>query len=155
MTLEEAQMVAKVQSVLDGFQEKDGALIPVLQEIQSEFGYISPEAVEAVSAVLSIPESKVYGVATFYSEFRLARPGEHNIKVCMGTSCYLKGGKAILDRLTRKLGIRPGKTSSDGKYRLETVACLGCCSRSPVVVVDELVYGDISPSEADDLIPRS
>jgi NADH:ubiquinone oxidoreductase subunit E len=148
-------MEAKVRSVLEGFQEEEGALIPTLQAIQSEFGYISLEAVEAVSAVLSIPESKVYGVATFYSEFRLARPGEHNIKVCMGTSCYLKGGKTLLDRLTRKLGIRPGMTTPDGKYRLETVACLGCCSRSPVVVVDDAVYGDISPSEADDLISRS
>lgn len=149
---ETTSIEATVRSALDHLEDKEGSLIPLLQAIQSEFGYISREAVEVVSAVLSVSESKVYGVATFYSEFRLSSPGEKNIKVCMGTSCYLKGGGIILDRLSRKLGIRPGSTAPDGRYRLETVACLGCCSRSPVVMVDDILYGNLSPSKAEEML---
>ncbi len=134
--------------------EKEGALIPLLQKAQSSLGYISPEAVEEISEVLEISESEVYGVATFYAEFKLFRPGEHNIKVCMGTSCYLKGGRRLLDHLTRRLGIRSDSTTKDGKFSLETVACLGCCSKSPVMSVDGVIYGDLSLSQADSILSR-
>lgn len=140
------------QRTMEGIVEKDGALIPLLQRAQSDLGYISPEAVEEISEILDISESEVYGVATFYAEFKLFRPGEHNIKVCMGTSCYLRGGRRLLDHLTRRLGIRPGSTTKDGRFSLETVACLGCCSRSPVMSVDGVIYGDLSPSQADSIL---
>lgn len=132
--------------------EKEGSLIPLLQKAQSVQGYISPEAVEEISEALEISENEVYGVATFYAEFKLFRPGEHNIKVCMGTSCYLKGGRRLLDHLVRILDIRPGSTTKDGKFSLETVACLGCCSKSPVMSVDGIIYGDLSPSQADSIL---
>ncbi len=142
----------RLQKALGSLTEKEGALIPLLQRVQSDLGYISPGAVEAIAEALGISESEVYGVATFYAEFKLFRPGEHQVKVCMGTSCYLRGGRRLLDHLTRRLGIRPGSTTKDGKFSLETVACLGCCSRSPVMSVDGVIYGDLSPSKADSIL---
>ncbi len=142
----------KLQRAMNDLGEKEGALIPLLQRVQSDLGYISPEAVEEIAEALDISESEVFGVATFYAEFKLFKPGEHNIKVCMGTSCYLRGGKRLLDHLTRRLGIRPGSTTKDGRFSLETVACLGCCSRSPVMSVDGVIYGDQSPSQADSIL---
>jgi len=139
---------------MNSIAEKEGALIPLLQKAQSSLGYISPEAVEAISEALEISESEVYGVATFYAEFKLFRPGEHNIKVCLGTSCYLKGGRRLLDHLMRRLDVQPGSTTKDGKFSLETVACLGCCSKSPVMSVDGVIYGDLSPSQADSILSR-
>ncbi len=152
MTMRPVRESSDKQEPLKSIAEKEGALIPLLQKAQSSLGYISPEAVEEIAGVLEISESEVYGVATFYAEFKLFRPGEHNIKVCMGTSCYLKGGRRLLDHLTRRLGIRAGSTTKDGKFSLETVACLGCCSKSPVMSVDGVIYGELSPSQADSIL---
>jgi NADH:ubiquinone oxidoreductase subunit E len=141
-----------VRSQFVGFTEKDGALIPLLQRVQSDQGYISPEAVRVIAEELAVSESTVYGVATFYSEFKLIRPGRHHLKVCLGTSCYLRGGQNLLDHLTRKLGIEAGRTTEDGRFSIETVACLGCCSRSPVIAVDNVIYGGVSLDQADSII---
>jgi len=148
----ERAMEEKIERRLKDIQENKGALIPLLQTVQSELGYISPEAVKAASNALGISESEVYGVATFYSEFRLRRPGKHDIKVCLGTSCYLKGGRRLLEHLTKRLCIRSGETTADGKFSLETVACLGCCSRSPVISIDGITYGNVTPSRADSIL---
>lgn len=154
MTMRSARESSDKQTHMNSIAEKEGALIPLLQKAQSSLGYISPEAVEAISEALEISESEVYGVATFYAEFKLFRPGEHNIKVCLGTSCYLKGGRRLLDHLMRRLDVQPGSTTKDGKFSLETVACLGCCSKSPVMSVDGVIYGDLSPSQADSILSR-
>ena len=148
----ERAMEEKIERRLKDIQENKGALIPLLQTVQSELGYISPEAVKAASNALGISESEVYGVATFYSEFRLRMPGKHDIKVCLGTSCYLKGGRRLLEHLTKRLCIRSGETTADGKFSLETVACLGCCSRSPVISIDGITYGNVTPSRADSIL---
>ena len=145
-------MEAKIRALLEELPEKKGALIPLLQGVQSTLGYISQDAVEAIGETLGISESEVYGVATFYSEFRLFEPGEHQVKVCLGTSCYLKGGRELLERLSRSLGIPPGRTTPNGRFSLETVACLGCCSRSPVMAVDGVVYGNLTPLQAEAII---
>jgi NADH-quinone oxidoreductase subunit E len=142
----------RVQEVLKGFSLGKGATIPLLQKVQSELGYISPEAVREVAGILELAESEVYGIATFYSEFRLTKPGRHQIKICMGTSCYLGGGKELLEHMSRELGIPPGKTTQDGEFSLETVACLGCCSKSPVMAVDGKIFGGLSPSAADSIL---
>ncbi|NYT01587.1 MAG: NADH-quinone oxidoreductase subunit NuoE [Methanosarcinales archaeon] len=144
--------VEMVQKALENLDNDRGALIPLLQSVQAELGYISPQAVSAIADALGVAESHVYGAATFYSEFHLNIPGQNCIKVCMGTSCYLSGGPSILERLTRSLGIKPGQTSRDGKFSLERVACLGCCSRSPVIQVNDLVYGNLSPSDVDQIL---
>jgi NADH-quinone oxidoreductase subunit E len=142
----------RVRGLRESLPEKDGALIPLLQRVQCDQGYLSPSAVEAVAEELGISESSVYGVATFYAEFKLLKPGRHHIKVCLGTSCYLRGGKDLLAHLCRRLGIAPGSTSQDGKFSLETVACLGCCSRSPTMAINDVIYGDLSAAEADSIL---
>lgn len=143
---------SEIGEMLHALPEKDGLLIPILQKVQSHFGYISPEAVAEISFLLKIPESEIYGVATFYAEFRLDRPGDHSIKVCLGTSCYLKGGRRLLDHLKRELDPVAGRTTPDGRFSLETVACLGCCSRSPAMSVDNQIFGEVSPSRADAIL---
>jgi len=145
-------MEESTREILEGFSEREGALIPLLQRVQSKLGYISPEAIAAISEVLGLSKSEIYGVATFYAEFRLAKPGCHQIKVCMGTSCYLRGARDLLEHVSRRLAVKPGHTRGDGKFSLETVACLGCCSRSPVMAVDGVTYGDLSPDKADEIL---
>lgn len=144
----------RVSELRKSLPEKEGALIPLLQRVQSDQGFISPEAVKAVAEELGISESIVYGVATFYAEFKLFRPGRHQLKVCLGTSCYLSGGQSLLDHLTRKLEIKPGKTTEDGKFSLETVACLGCCSRSPAMTIDDVIYGGVSTDRIDSILVK-
>jgi len=144
----------RVQEILRGFSLGRGATIPLLQKIQSELGYISPAAIREVAEFLELSESEVYGIATFYSEFKLVKPGRHQVKICMGTSCYLGGGRELLEHMSRKLGIRSGMTSADGEFSLETVACLGCCSKSPVMAVDGVIFGGVSPSTADSILAR-
>lgn len=141
-----------VQEIYKGLHLGNGATIPLLQRVQSQRGYISPEALREIAEAMELSESEVYGIATFYSEFKLAKPGRHQIKICMGTSCYLGGGKELLEHMSRELGIKPGKTTEDEMFSLETVACLGCCSKSPVMAVDGVIYGGLSPSSADRIL---
>jgi NADH:ubiquinone oxidoreductase subunit E len=137
-------------SVLEEFSTRREDLIPILQKVQNEDGFISPEMVKQISRRLRISENEIYGVATFYAQFRFIKPGEHTIHVCTGTACHVKGAKRVLDMLELELGIKPGETTEDGKYSLEAVHCLGCCSLAPVVKVDEDVHGGIETSK----IPR-
>ena len=142
----------RVRELQKSLPERDGALIPLLQRVQSDQGFISPEAIRAVAEELGVSESIVYGVATFYSEFKLFRPGKHHLKVCLGTSCYLSGGTSLINYLSMKLGIKPGKTTRDEKFSLETVACLGCCSRSPAMAIDDVIYGGVTIDQIDSLL---
>ena len=123
------------------------SLIPLLQDIQANFGYVSEEAVEVIAKHLDVSESCIYGVATFYTQFRFTRPGDHMVKVCLGTACHVRGGSQIMDEVNRHLGIEAGQTTSDYKFSLERVACFGSCALSPVVVVDSKVYGRMSPKK--------
>ncbi|VVB68724.1 Thioredoxin-like [2Fe-2S] ferredoxin [uncultured archaeon] len=148
----ETSIEDRVRQLLESLPEKDGALIPLLQRVQSDQGFISHEAVAAVAEELGVSESFVFGVATFYAEFKLVRPGKHHFKVCLGTSCYLRGGQSLLDHISRKLGIESGKTTQDGKFSLETVACLGCCSRSPAMAYDGVIYGGVSSDQIDSML---
>jgi NADH-quinone oxidoreductase subunit E len=127
-------------------RNRDG-LIPLLQDVQAHFGYVSEEAVEAIANHLDVSESCIYGVATFYTQFRFTRPGDHRVKVCLGTACHVRGGSQIMDELNRHLGIEAGQTTADYKFSLERVACFGSCALSPVVVVDSKVYGRMSPKK--------
>jgi NADH-quinone oxidoreductase subunit E len=126
------------------FEGKPADLVPVLQRIQGTDGYLSPGAVRSVSRWLKISENEIYGVATFYAQFRFTQPGKHHIKVCLGTACHVRGGEQMLDVLERRFDIRPGETSADGKYDLERVACLGCCALAPVITIDDRIYSQMS-----------
>ncbi|MGV8074312.1 MAG: NADH-quinone oxidoreductase subunit NuoE [Syntrophobacteraceae bacterium] len=116
-------------------------IIPVLQKIQSVYGYLPQEAIRHMSRWLKISENEIYGVATFYAEFRFTPPGRHHLKVCFGTSCHVKGAEQMLEALKFRFEIKPGETTADGKYDLERVGCLGCCGLAPVVLIDDEVHG--------------
>ena len=135
----------ELRLVLDEFPDaRREHLIPILQAVQGRMGYLSRDAMVEVGRRLSLPVSKVYGVATFYNQFRFQPLGKVHCQVCRGTACHVKGGEQMLDVLERRLGVRPGETTEDGEYDLERVACLGCCALAPVVTVDEKAYSQMS-----------
>ncbi|MBN2199514.1 MAG: NADH-quinone oxidoreductase subunit NuoE [Candidatus Aminicenantes bacterium] len=134
------------------FSGEAADLIPVLQKIQGAQGYLSPESIRRVSRWLRISENEIYGVATFFAQFRFQKPGRHVIKVCLGTACHVRGGEQILDVLKRRLNIEPGAVTADGLYQLERVACLGCCALAPVVSIDGKIYGQTSVLKIQELL---
>jgi NADH-quinone oxidoreductase subunit E len=119
-------------------------LVPVLQRAQAELGFLSPDTVRRIARWLKISENEVFGVATFYAQFRFTPPGRHRVRVCLGTACHVKGGVQMLQTLERRLGVEAGETTPDGEYDLERVACLGCCALAPVFTLDESIYGQMS-----------
>jgi len=137
---------AKTESILSRFDRSRENLIPVLQEIQRAFGYLSEEAMEQAADYLKVSSSIVYGVATFYSFFRLTPVGRNMVKVCCGTACHVRGGAHVLRDIERRLDIKPGGTTTNGEHSLETVACVGACALAPVVIVNEDVYGRMTTS---------
>ena len=134
--------------VVSSFKAEKGELIPILQEIHRRLGYLSEKAVFETARYLDISETEVFGVASFYAMFRFTPPGEHNIKICQGTACHVQGGKRILETVERELDVKTGETTKDGKYSLEAIACFGCCSLAPVMVVDDKVYGLMTSDKA-------
>jgi len=131
-------------AIVKEFKGELADLIPVLQRVQAAYGYLSPETIRLISRWLKISENDIYGVATFFAQFRFTEPGKHPIKVCLGTACHVKGGEQILEVIKRRLDIQPGGTTDDGEYQLERVACLGCCALAPVVRIDDKIYGQTS-----------
>jgi len=127
-------------------------LIPILQDVQKEFGYISPESVKKISRYLKVSENQIYGVSSFYAQFRFTEPGRHGIKVCLGTACHVRGGATLLEMLERGLGISCGQTTDDKRYDLERVACLGCCALSPVVQIDRDIYSRMTVNRLTELL---
>lgn len=129
-------------------------IINILQQVQSEIGYLSRETISIISKQLRIPEIDIFGIATFYEQFRFTKPGEHLIKVCEGTACHVKGGAAITETIERELKISHGETTADGLFSLERVACLGCCALAPVIVIDEEINGMMSTSKINSLLKK-
>jgi len=130
------------------------SIIPLLQEVQRETGYVSEEGLARVAEHTRAPMSAVYGVATFYNFFRLDPVGEHTVTVCLGTACYVKGGQEILKRLKRELGVEEGRTTEDGLFTLDTARCFGACGLAPVIMVDAETYGRLSPTKALSVVER-
>ena len=125
-----------IKKIIVPYRNREGVLIPVLQEIQKIYGYVPQESVDMISKELKIFPVEIYGILTFYAQFYMHPGGRHIIKVCQGTACYIMGGKDILKHVIVKLGIKIGETTEDEKFSLERVACLGCCGMAPVVMVD-------------------
>ena len=130
-----------IKDVFPRFKGKREELIPILQAVQELFGYLPEDALKDVARFISVSESRVYGTATFYTQFYFTRRGRHNVKVCCGTACHVKGAAPILDAFERELRIGCGGTTEDFEYNLERVACVGSCALAPVVVVDDKVFG--------------
>ena len=146
------QMTRELQDVLGSFAKSRDNLIPILQAVQGEYGYLTPESMEGIADYLCISESSLYGVATFYTQFKFSRPGDHNVRVCLGTACHVRGGSRIMDEVSRHLRIQAGETTKNYKFSLERVACFGSCALSPVVVVDKNVYGRMNPKKIKNIL---
>lgn len=144
----------KTKNIIEKYRGESGALIQAFQDIQAEFHYLPKEVIIQIAQNLDIPLSQAYHVATFYTAFSLKPRGKYLINVCLGTACYVKQGKMILDSLGRNLNIKEGETSKDAKFTLESVRCLGCCSLAPVVKVDDEIYGKMNQSKAKRLLKK-
>jgi NADH-quinone oxidoreductase subunit E len=142
----------ETKKVLKRFGTQRENLVPILQKVQGRLGYIPHEAMVEIADYLKIPEIDVYGVVTFYNQFRLNPPGKHPIRVCLGTACHMKGGYIVLDAWKRRLGIEQGETTPDREFDLDTVACVGCCAMAPVTVVDDKVEAKTSPTRVDGIL---
>jgi NADH:ubiquinone oxidoreductase subunit E len=146
-------MQDRLLSILNPYSGQRGATVPVLQKVQEELGYLPEEAISEIANFLGLSKSEVYGVASFYAQFRFERQGDHIIKVCQGTACYVQGGRRILEAVEQELDIPPGKTTTeDYKFSLERVACFGSCALAPVMVVDKTVYGRMTPAKARQIV---
>lgn len=143
MELPESRL-SKITAILEKYPANRGSLIPVLQDVQQDLGYLSEEAVEELARLMGISANEIYGVATFYTQFRFNPPGRHNIQSCQGTACHVRGGLQILNELEQRLGIKAGQTTADGQFDLDRVACLGCCALAPVVAVDGKVHAQVT-----------
>jgi NADH-quinone oxidoreductase subunit E len=152
MSSEEAETKEKTRAIVEGMGSRRENLIPILQRIQEELGYLPTDSMLEVARVLDIPEIDVYSVATFYNQFRLTPPGKHSIRVCMGTACHVKGGHITLEAWQRRLKIGPGETTPDREFDLDTVACVGCCAMAPVTVVDKKVEAKANPTRVDGIL---
>ncbi len=142
----------EIQEVIDKARGQAGALIPVLYRAQSIFGYLPIPVIKTISRDLRVPISEVYGIISFYHFFSLVPKGKHIIQVCMGTSCYVKGGQRILDALKKEEGLEPEGITPDGRFSLETVRCLGCCGLSPVIAIGKDVHRKVKPSQLNDVL---
>lgn len=149
---EEERILSDISSSLKLFERKRSNLIPLLQMIQKRHGYIPPMGMVLLAQHLDLSPSHVYGVATFYNQFRFNPPGKHPIKVCLGTACHVKGGEIILENFERKLGIKAGETTRDREFSLDRVACVGCCALAPVAIVNDKVEGHMTPSKVEGII---
>jgi len=152
MTEEEASIIEKTRAILEDLGNERENLIPILQRIQAELGYLSLPAMLEVARFLNIPDIDVYSVATFYNQFRLTPPGKHSVRVCMGTACHVKGGHITLAAWQRRLKIGAGETTPDREFDLDTVACVGCCAMAPVTVVDKKVEAKANPTRVDGIL---
>jgi len=145
----------EVGSHVDKWQDQEGNLIMILHSIQNKYGYVPRGVSMELAARLEIPLARIYEVITFYHYFKLVPPGNHNIAVCNGTACYLKGSPQLIEELERKLKIKEGETTEDREFHLETVRCIGCCGMAPAMVVDEKTHGRVIASELQSILDHA
>lgn len=140
--------------ICENYKKEKDHLIAILNDIQEKYGYIPKESQLVVSEYLNIPLAEVYGVITFYSRFTLIPKGKYNISVCMGTACFVKGSKELLERAKQKLGLEEGQTSEDGKFSLDTMRCVGACGLAPVFTINKEVYGNATVKKLDEVLDK-
>jgi len=147
------QLVA-VDQIIGHNRIKPGALIPVLEEVQETIGYLPKSIQRRIAQGMNVPLKEVHGVVSFYSFFTMVPRGRHTTRCCLGTACYVRGGKHNMDKLKEVLHIEPGDTTEDRKFSLETVRCLGACGLAPVITVDEDTYRQVKPSKLSEILER-
>lgn len=141
---QEATIEERLNEILSSYQGRDDELIPIMQQVQQEFGYLPEPVIKQIARFLHLPDITIFGVATFYAQFKLVPTGRNIIRVCRGTACHVRGVARILQELENQLGVKPGETTADREYSLETVACFGACALSPIMVLDDKVHGKMT-----------
>lgn len=149
-----AEQMAELMSVINAHRNEEGALMPVLHEAQNIYGYLPSEVQTVISEELNIPLAEVYGVATFYSRFSLTPKGKHQISVCLGTACYVKGSDKVLEAIERELRISCGECTPDKKFSIESCRCVGACGLAPVMIIDGEVYGKLTAKEVPAILDK-
>ena len=134
----------RLENILSKYEGESTDLIPVLQDIQDNYNYLPKDEIKVVATRLNVPLTQIYSVATFYTMFSLVPKGDHQLKVCLGTTCHLRGGQRLVDSLASRLGCDVGYTTKDGGFSLETVGCLGSCAQAPVMMIDEKYYARVT-----------
>lgn len=145
---------AQLLEVINELRDTKGALMPIMQRAQDIYGYLPYEVQKIISDEMEVPLEKIYGVATFYSMFTLYPKGKYQISVCLGTACYVKGSGDIFAKLTEKLGIESGQCTSDGKFSLDACRCIGACGLAPVMMINDDVYGRLTPDQLDGILAK-
>ena len=146
------EQIAKLDSIIEKYKGKPGGLIPVLEEAQVCLEFLPMPVQTRIAAGLNLPLSRVYGVVTFYSFFTMTPRGKYTVRVCLGTACYVRGGKALAETLEKQFGIKEGETTADRLFTLESVRCLGACGLGPVIVVGEDVHGRVKPGKVKEIL---
>jgi len=148
----DSKTLQQIRKIIEDTDGQAGAPIRVLQQVQGIIGYLPHEVLETISGEMKIPLSELYGITSFYSFFSMVPKGKYVIQVCLGTSCYVKGGQKLLDTLNKDFGLESGGTTPDGKFSLQTVRCIGCCGLSPVIAIKEDVHGRVKPSQLKEVL---
>ena len=143
-----------ITSLVAKWKNKKGNLIMILHEIEDKYGYVPRDVSFQIAKLLNIPLARIYEVITFYNYFRLEAPAKHKISLCMGTACYLKGAKNILDELIRILHVEKGEITKDGMFQIDVVRCLGCCGLAPVIMIDHKIYGKVKKGDVVDILSK-
>ena len=150
----EATVEEHLNEILSSYEGREDQLIPILQQVQQVFGYLPEPAMKKIAKFLKMPESTVFGVSTFYAQFKLVPSGRNIIRVCRGTACHVRGGARILREVEKRLGIKPGESSPDLEYCLETVACIGACALAPTMVVNKETHGQMTTKKAAEVLEQ-
>jgi len=145
---------SQIESILERYGRKESAILAILQDVQAREKYLPKEALEYIGEKLHIPINKIYRIATFYRAFSLTPRGRHEVCVCMGTACHVRGAQRVVDQVNLELGIRPGETTKDKNFTLETVNCLGVCAAGPVVAIDGNYFGKMSPGKVEGTLKK-
>ncbi len=151
---QEATIEERLDEILFSYQGSEDELIPILQQVQQVFGYLPEPAMERIARFLKLPESTVFGVGTFYTQFKLVPTGRNIVRVCRGTACHVRGGARILREVEKQLGIKPGESTPDLEYCLETVACIGACALAPTMVVNKRTHGQMTAKKVAEVVDQ-
>ncbi len=149
-----AEKTAELKAYIAEHKNVDGPLMPILQKAQNLFGYLSYETMELISDEMDVPVSDIFGIATFYAQFSLRPTGDNVISVCTGTACYVKGAASVLDAVKKELNIEAGETTEDGKFSIRDTRCLGCCGLAPVMMINDDVYGRMTPDAVKGILAK-
>jgi NADH-quinone oxidoreductase subunit E len=154
MQMAQIEFSKELTAFIDEWKEKPGSLIMMLHRIQEEFSYIPREAAEKLARSVGLPLAKIYGVITFYHYFKTTKPGKHNIAICLGTACYLKGSQDLIDEAQAILNIKGDEVTDDGLFSIDEVRCLGCCGLAPVLMIGDEIFGKVTKDQLPEIIAK-